>query len=93
MFEDIEELLRCTPGLPESGKVIIVESIVPESSQISSVSRNISTIDVVMYNLFPGAKERTMEEFNVLAIGAGFGTIKVICRAYCYWVIEFYKTM
>ncbi|KAH9685696.1 Flavone 3'-O-methyltransferase 1 [Citrus sinensis] len=75
-------LKNCYDALPESGKVIIVESIVPESSQIS-----------IMYNLFPGAKERTMEEFNALAIGAGFGTIKVICRAYCYWVIEFYKTM
>ncbi|GAY64886.1 hypothetical protein CUMW_237030, partial [Citrus unshiu] len=76
-------LKNCYDALPESGK----------NPLRFLVSRNISTIDVVMYNLFPGAKERTMEEFNALAIGAGFGTIKVICRAYCYWVIEFYKTI
>lgn len=34
-----------------------------------------------------------MEELKALAMAARFGTIKVICRAYCYWVIEFYKTM
>ena len=46
-----------------------------------------------MYNLFPEAKERTIEEIKALAMGAGFGFIKVTCRAYCFWVIEFYKTI
>lgn len=86
-------LKNCYDALPKSGKVIIVESIVPESPEISSISRNISTLDIVVYNLFPEAKERTIEEIKALAMGAGFGFIKVICPAYCFWVIEFYKTM
>ncbi|KDO53453.1 hypothetical protein CISIN_1g044482mg [Citrus sinensis] len=103
-FEELNELVDVAGGLGVNMSLIVntysqIRGInfdlphVIENASSSPVSRNISTIDVVMYNLFPGAKERTMEEFNALAIGAGFGTIKVICRAYCYWVIEFYKTM
>ncbi|ESR45115.1 hypothetical protein CICLE_v10003323mg [Citrus x clementina] len=86
-------LKNCYDALPESGKVIIVESVVPESPEFSSINRNILTLDIVMYDLFPQAKGRTAGEFKALAMAAGFGTIKVICRAYCYWVIEFYKPM
>ncbi|GAY64883.1 hypothetical protein CUMW_237030, partial [Citrus unshiu] len=103
-FEELNELVDVAGGLGVNMSLIVntysqIRGInfdlphVIENASSSPVSRNISTIDVVMYNLFPGAKERTMEEFNALAIGAGFGTIKVICRAYCYWVIEFYKTI
>ncbi|GAY64885.1 hypothetical protein CUMW_237030, partial [Citrus unshiu] len=79
-------LKNCYDALPESGKVIIVESVVPESPEFSSINRNILTLDIVMYDLFPQAKGRTAGEFKALAMAAGFGTIKVICRAYCYWL-------
>ncbi|ESR45111.1 hypothetical protein CICLE_v10003737mg, partial [Citrus x clementina] len=39
-------LKNCYDALPKSGKVIIVESIVPESPEISSINRNISTLDI-----------------------------------------------
>ncbi|GAY34071.1 hypothetical protein CUMW_284460 [Citrus unshiu] len=92
--EDCSKILRnCYEAIPESGKVILVESIVPEFPETDIVSKNIASLDLHLSNLFPGAKERTLAEFKALATEAGFTDIKVICRVYCYWVIEFYKTI
>ncbi|KAL9426387.1 hypothetical protein AB3S75_033214 [Citrus x aurantiifolia] len=84
-------LKNCYDALPESGKIIVVESIMPEFPETDLISKNISRLHISVSNLFPGAKERTLEEFKSLATRAGFPAIKVICRAYCYWVIEFCK--
>ncbi|GAY59066.1 hypothetical protein CUMW_191740 [Citrus unshiu] len=84
-------LKNCYDALPESGKIIVVESIMPEFPETDLISMNISRLHITVSNLFPGAKERTLEEFKSLATRAGFPAIKVICRAYCYWVIEFCK--
>ncbi|XP_024046928.1 caffeic acid 3-O-methyltransferase isoform X2 [Citrus clementina] len=92
--EECSKILKnCYEAIPESGKVILVESIVPEFPETDIVSKNIASLDVHLSNLFPGAKERTLAEFKALATGVGFADMKVICRVYCYWVIEFYKTI
>ncbi|MBA0737468.1 hypothetical protein Gogos_010931, partial [Gossypium gossypioides] len=36
----------------------------------------------------PGAKERTKQEFEALVKQAGFSSLKIVCRAYCHWVME-----
>ncbi|KAJ0079916.1 hypothetical protein Patl1_22825 [Pistacia atlantica] len=84
-------LKNCYNALPDSGKVIIVESIMPEFPENDVVTKNVSRLDLCMFNTIPGAKERTKQEFQDLATRAGFAVPDVICRAYCYWVIELYK--
>ncbi|KAK9233151.1 hypothetical protein WN943_023400 [Citrus x changshan-huyou] len=35
--------------------------------------------------------ERTIEELKALATKAGFTAVKLVCRAYCFWLVELYK--
>ncbi|XP_021282827.1 caffeic acid 3-O-methyltransferase-like [Herrania umbratica] len=86
------KLLRnCYNALPKFGKVVAVESIVPESPMTDIVTKNTLTLDICLFNVVPGAKERTKEEYKALARKAGFSTFKFVCRAYGYWAMEFHK--
>lgn len=84
-------LKNCYDALPEFGKVIIVESVVPEFPDTDLVSKNIFKVDINMAMINIEGKERTVKEFEALARGAGFMAMKLICCVYGYWVIEFYK--
>ncbi|KAH7862725.1 hypothetical protein Vadar_008607 [Vaccinium darrowii] len=87
-------LKNCWKALPESGKVIIVESILPENPQDNDpISRNGFHYDMIMWALTVEGQERTEKEFDALAKAAGFAASKPICRAANIWVIEFYKTI
>jgi caffeic acid 3-O-methyltransferase len=84
-------LKNCCKSLPNSGKVIIVESIRPVAPE-SSVSANIVfEQDLFMLAQNPGGKERTQKEFEALALKSGFSGGEVICCAYNSWVMEFHK--
>jgi caffeic acid 3-O-methyltransferase len=84
-------LKNCYKSLPNSGKVIIVESIRPVAPE-SSVSANIVLgQDLLMLAQNPGGKERTQKEFEALALKSGFSGGEVICCAYYSWVMEFRK--
>ncbi|KAF3785022.1 Caffeic acid 3-O-methyltransferase [Nymphaea thermarum] len=81
---------NCWKALPENGKVIAVEMIVPEIVENSSASSSVFQLDLLMLTVL-GGKLRTKKELEVLAMAAGFTGIKPICSALDFWVIEFYK--
>ncbi|GAV77300.1 LOW QUALITY PROTEIN: Methyltransf_2 domain-containing protein/Dimerisation domain-containing protein [Cephalotus follicularis] len=85
------KILNNCYALPKNGKVIIVESIVPEFPATDLVSKNTFKFDMGMFLANPGGKERTKKEIEALAIAAGFADSNAICLAYSYWVIEYYK--
>ncbi|OAY44497.1 caffeic acid 3-O-methyltransferase 1 [Manihot esculenta] len=84
-------LKNCYDALPEFGKVIVVESVIPEFVETDVLSRNVFKLDINMLIAIPGGKERTEKEFETLAKVAGFAAVKLIDRAYSYSILEFYK--
>ncbi|XP_059667327.1 caffeic acid 3-O-methyltransferase-like [Cornus florida] len=84
-------LKKCYEALPDNGKVILAECILPVALDSRLTTKNVIHIDVIMlaYNL--GGKERTEKEFEELAKGAGFEGFRVMCSAYNTYVIEFLK--
>ncbi|KAK9136575.1 hypothetical protein Sjap_007169 [Stephania japonica] len=75
--------------LPQHGKVIAVETILPPNPSTDVKTRSIYELDLIMMN--QEGKERTIEEFEVLAKKAGFAGFKPVCSALGFTVLEFYK--
>ncbi|KAF8049211.1 hypothetical protein N665_2276s0004 [Sinapis alba] len=71
----VEILKNCKKALPKTGRVIIQP-------------KNALCYDVAMMCATQGGKERTKEEFKVLAMEAGFNLPNIIYGAYSYWIIE-----
>ncbi|XP_056847972.1 caffeic acid 3-O-methyltransferase-like [Raphanus sativus] len=87
----VEILKNCKQALPKNGKVIIVEYIIPrEISDIDLGTKNSLCYDVGIMCVTQGGKERTKEEFEVLAMQAGFNLPNIIYGAYSFWIIELY---
>lgn len=84
-------LKNCYKALPDNGKVIVVEAVLPVLPDTSSSVKATTEIDAVMMTQNPGGKERTQDEFLALAKGAGFNGIRLECFACNFWVMEFYK--
>ncbi|XP_018817142.1 caffeic acid 3-O-methyltransferase-like [Juglans regia] len=84
-------LKNCWKALPKSGKVIIVESILPVAPESKVSSNIVFEQDLFMLAQNPGGKERTQKEFEALALKSGFSGCEVICCAYNSWVMEFHK--
>lgn len=84
-------LKNCYDALPNNGKVIVAECNLPVSPGTSLASKNVIHIDVIMLAHNPGGKERTKEEFEALAKGAGFEGFRVICSAFNTYLMEFLK--
>ncbi|PIA41656.1 hypothetical protein AQUCO_02200233v1 [Aquilegia coerulea] len=87
----LEVLKNVYKALPDQGKLIVVEVILPVAAETSTVAKGLFEIDVSMMTLNPGGKERTEEEFHTLAKGAGFARMEKVCCIYNYWIMEFYK--
>ncbi|XP_043694971.1 caffeic acid 3-O-methyltransferase-like [Telopea speciosissima] len=77
-------------ALPDKGKVIAVESVVPEAPKSSLLAHNVFQMDLMMLAQ-PGGKERTEREFKALAQVAGFADLRIVCQVYSYSILEFYK--
>uniref|UniRef100_A0A5B7BL78 Putative O-methyltransferase 2 n=1 Tax=Davidia involucrata TaxID=16924 RepID=A0A5B7BL78_DAVIN len=84
-------LKNCYKAVPDNGKVIVVEAILPVIPDTSTAVKGICQIDLIMMTQNPGGKERTQKEFLALASGAGFAGIRLECFACNFWVMEFYK--
>ncbi|KAI4364302.1 hypothetical protein MLD38_020413 [Melastoma candidum] len=83
---------NCWDALPEHGKVLIVDAVVPEQPNSDIVAWNSFLPDMIMLNVAPGkGRDRSMKEFEAIAAQAGFHPPKVVWRAYNSWVIEFEK--
>ncbi|GKV16548.1 hypothetical protein SLEP1_g27178 [Rubroshorea leprosula] len=87
----VKVLKNCYDAVPDDGKVIVVESVVPVLPETNAASKAISQIDVQMMTQNPGGKERTQQEFTKLATKAGFSCIKYECFVFNFWVMEFCK--
>ncbi|KAK9066071.1 hypothetical protein SSX86_015473 [Deinandra increscens subsp. villosa] len=84
-------LKKCYNALPDNGKVIVVEKIVPFLPDTSSRVKAITNLDVTIMTQTPGGKERTEDEFKSLAKLAGFDEVRKICYVCTCWIMEFYK--
>ncbi|XP_071725235.1 caffeic acid 3-O-methyltransferase 1 [Rutidosis leptorrhynchoides] len=84
-------LKNCYDALPENGKVIVAECILPVYPDTSLATKGVVHIDVIMLAHNPGGKERTQKEFEALAKGAGFQGFQVKCCAFNTYVMEFLK--
>ncbi|KAH9606631.1 hypothetical protein KSS87_013067, partial [Heliosperma pusillum] len=65
-------LKNCYASLPEKGKVIIIEGMLPEIPLPTIEAKAISQMDIAMLTQMEEGKERTKEEFTALSHAAGF---------------------
>ncbi|KAJ0528554.1 uncharacterized protein LOC110883924 isoform X2 [Helianthus annuus] len=93
----IKLLKNCWAALPEHGKVVVVEAIIPDPESgitcSDEVSKTAMGSDIVMLIANPGGKERTAKEYNVLAKEAGFASMEIVCEISTFWIMEFYKNI
>ncbi|KAE8734768.1 Caffeic acid 3-O-methyltransferase [Hibiscus syriacus] len=84
-------LKNCYNAIPDNGKVIVVDAVLPVLPETNAQVRCISQVDAVMMTQNPGGKERTRHEFQALATKAGFSCIRYECYVCSLWVMEFFK--
>ncbi|KAL7105819.1 hypothetical protein ACP275_07G069600 [Erythranthe tilingii] len=83
-------LNNCYKSLPNNGKLIVMDYILPNTHQDDIHAKYASQMNLMM-SCFLEGKERTKEEFEGMAKKAGFGEFKVVCYVYGMWVMEFIK--
>ncbi|XP_061340879.1 caffeic acid 3-O-methyltransferase-like [Gastrolobium bilobum] len=84
-------LKNCYNAIPDNGKVIIVEQILPAMPENSTKVKAACQTDVLMMTQNPGGKERSEEEFMELATRSGFSGVRYECFANDLRVMEFFK--
>ncbi|KAI5082251.1 hypothetical protein GOP47_0001994 [Adiantum capillus-veneris] len=84
-------LENCYRALPDKGKVIIVDVLLPDGVETSPEVRVGYHTDLLMLAFNEGGKERTARELERLAQAAGFTSMKSICKVDINVVIELYK--
>ncbi|CAL0302200.1 unnamed protein product [Lupinus luteus] len=84
-------LKNCYKAIPNDGKVIVVDSILPIVPDTTAYSKNAFVSDLLMLTQNPGGKERTQKEIMDLATKSGFSCIKLMCCVNGLWVMEFFK--
>ena len=72
-------LKNCYNALPQDGKIIVVDAILPFLPDTSSSYKVTTQMDAIMMTQITGGKERTYDELLVLAKGAGFAGIRKEC--------------
>ncbi|KAH0456233.1 hypothetical protein IEQ34_014140 [Dendrobium chrysotoxum] len=87
----LQLLINCWKALPENGKVIVAECILPAEPEQTVAAKGVFHIDLIMLAHNPGGKERTENEFKSLAKKAGFSNFKSIYIFSGSWVMEFIK--
>ncbi|KAK1560103.1 hypothetical protein Q3G72_022168 [Acer saccharum] len=84
-------LKNCYKSIPEDGKLIVVESVLPDFPETNTATKAAFQVDVLMMTQNPGGKERSRQEYMALATGAEFSGIRFETSACNSWVMEFYK--
>lgn len=84
-------LKNCYTALPDGGKLMVVEIVLPDIPDSSISSQSVFQFDVYLTNMNAGGKERTAGEFQALAKAAGFSGIQAMVRAYDETLLEFHK--
>ncbi|KAK4391102.1 Caffeic acid 3-O-methyltransferase [Sesamum angolense] len=88
----IKLLKNCYEALPNKGKLIVMDYILPNSPQTDIHAKYVTKLDVIMSTKLEG-KERTKDEFETLATKVGFAEFKVVCCVYGMWIMEFIKSI
>ncbi|PWA57639.1 O-methyltransferase 1 [Artemisia annua] len=100
MFESVPKgdvifLKNCWEALPENGKVVALEMIMPDpennNNDNDEGSKSAMNIDMSMLLISPSGKERTIKEYYALAKEAGFTSLNIACKEANYSIMEFYK--
>ncbi|CAF2065461.1 unnamed protein product [Brassica oleracea var. botrytis] len=87
----IKILKNCWLSLPEKGKVIVVEMVMPKEPKSCDCSPNIGyTVDMFMLSLRGSGGERTLSQYEALAYASGF-RCELICRSFSFSLMEFHK--
>lgn len=89
----VQLLKNCYQAIPDDGKVIVVDAVIPEVPEPSNEVKGTYQQDLFMMSLNPDGKERTEKEFAELAKEAGFLSTNVACSAYNFSLVEFRKKM
>ncbi|RZR74983.1 hypothetical protein BHM03_00047122 [Ensete ventricosum] len=90
--EHCEKILKnCWKALPENGKVIAVECVLPVVPEPSLRTQTVCHVDLIMLAHNPGGKERTEMELEELAKQAGFSGFKPTYVYASTWALEFTK--
>ncbi|XP_027098160.1 cathecol O-methyltransferase 1-like [Coffea arabica] len=84
-------LKNCFKALPDHGKVIVVDLILPVKPDTSAFVKGIFQADALMMTQNPGGKERSESDVRALAIRAGFKDVKLQCLVGNVGVLELYK--
>ncbi|XP_061359203.1 cathecol O-methyltransferase 1-like [Gastrolobium bilobum] len=84
-------LKNCYDAIPDDGKVIVVEAVLPIIPETNAAWKSVSQTDVLMMTQNPGGKERSEQEYMELATAAGFSGIRYECYVRTFWVMEFFK--
>uniref|UniRef100_A0A803RCK0 caffeate O-methyltransferase n=1 Tax=Cannabis sativa TaxID=3483 RepID=A0A803RCK0_CANSA len=84
-------LKNCYKAIPENGKVIVMDGLLPMVPEDSYNDKLMTKSDVLMMTQCQGGKERSKQEFQALASGAGFSGIRLECCVSGFWVMEFFK--
>ncbi|XP_028752279.1 caffeic acid 3-O-methyltransferase 1-like [Neltuma alba] len=84
-------LKNCHNAIPEDGKVIVVDAVLPTIPETSAAAKSTSQLDLIMLTHHPGGRERSEQEFMELATAAGFNGIRYECFVRNYRIMEFFK--
>ncbi|PKA55768.1 Caffeic acid 3-O-methyltransferase [Apostasia shenzhenica] len=84
-------LKNCWKALPENGKVLIAEFVLPSVPKANLEAQVVHHIDLCMLAYTSGGKERTKEEFENLATEAGFTGLSITSTIVAFTIIELSK--
>ncbi|KAH9292140.1 hypothetical protein KI387_042671, partial [Taxus chinensis] len=84
-------LSNCYSPLASADKLVIIECLLAEETDMSSRSRLVASFDLAMMTVFKGGKERTAPQFQNLVESAGFKDFKVAVYGDVLSVMEAYK--
>jgi hypothetical protein len=87
----VKILSNCYKALPSNGKVIIIDLVLPTGIECDLRARLAYHIDLLMLATAPGGRERSIEEFEDLAVAAGFAGLQVKHKLTDCNVIEIHK--
>ncbi|MED6196022.1 hypothetical protein PIB30_043289 [Stylosanthes scabra] len=89
--ECLKILKNCYKAVPNDGKVIVMDMIIPIVPEPTAIVKDSFRSDVVMMTHMPGGIERSKQDFMDLANASGFNGIRFVCCVSSFWIMEFYK--
>ncbi|EPS58611.1 hypothetical protein M569_16202, partial [Genlisea aurea] len=87
----VKLLRNCYEALDDDGKVIVVDSVMPDEPDGGVDFRCMAAMDVMMMTLCDGGLERTEMEFKAIFQYAGFKKFNHVCSFYNVSIVELYK--